>query len=160
MVIYDSNKIQSVDSWVVVNDGVMGGLSKGKLELTNTSNIKFHGKVSLENNGGFSSIRHRFDRIDGSKYSRFKIRLKGDGKRYQFRAKYNANDRHSYIAYFETSSEWQTIEVPFNTMMPSFRGYILDLPDFDGKQLEEVGFLIGNKKAEQFELLIERIVLE
>ncbi|WP_353777751.1 CIA30 family protein [Winogradskyella sp. 3972H.M.0a.05] len=160
MVIYDSTENQPINYWVIVNDGVMGGLSKGKPVLTSDNFLKFYGTISLENNGGFSLIRYRFDTIDGSKYTVLKLRVRGDGKRYQLRAKYNTNDRHSYIAYFITSGQWQTIEIPFNTMIPFLRGHKLNLPNFTGQRLAEVGVLIGNKKSEDFELLIERIVLE
>ena len=39
--------------WKVINDGVMGGLSKGNLEFTERNTMKFSGSLSLKNNGGF-----------------------------------------------------------------------------------------------------------
>ena len=45
-------------SWQVVNDGVMGGRSQGSKMLTENSMV-FWGEVSLENNGGFSSLIFR-----------------------------------------------------------------------------------------------------
>mgnify|MGYP006897146671 CR=1 FL=1 len=36
----------------------------------------------------------------------------------------------------------------------------LDLPNFSGNTIAELGFLYGNKKAEPFELLIDSITLE
>jgi hypothetical protein len=44
-------------------------------------------------------------------------------------------------------------------LYPSFRGQTLDLPNFKGDFLEEIVFLIGNKKNESFELLIDSIEL-
>ena len=38
------------------------------------------------------------------------------------------------------------IEIPINSMYPSFRGRKLDKPNFFHKSIEEVTFLIANKK--------------
>ena len=45
-------------------------------------------------------------------------------------------------------------------MEPAFRGYKLDQPNFDGLQMEEIAFLIGNKKEQSFKLFIDSIILE
>jgi NADH dehydrogenase [ubiquinone] 1 alpha subcomplex assembly factor 1 len=45
-------------------------------------------------------------------------------------------------------------------MVPSFRGRTLDMANFPGDSLEEIGFLIGNKKAEDFKLLIDYISVQ
>lgn len=42
--------------WVAVNDGVMGGRSTGGPEVA-AGQLRFTGVLSLENNGGFSSVR-------------------------------------------------------------------------------------------------------
>ena len=47
----DFGKNKDGKEWRVVNDGVMGGLSRGSLALTDNS-ILFKGEVSLDNNGG------------------------------------------------------------------------------------------------------------
>ena len=43
--------------WTAVNDSVMGGRSKGGAEIAETGLLRFEGVISLENRGGFSSIR-------------------------------------------------------------------------------------------------------
>jgi len=114
----------------------------------------------LENNGGFSSIRYSVNTIDVKGKTHCKIKLKGDGKRYQFRIKTSQNDRHSYIQYFETSGEWETISIPLSDMYPTFRGRQLDMPNYPIEHLEEVAFLIANSKAESFQLELDCIELE
>jgi hypothetical protein len=47
----------SVKDWFSVNDGVMGGVSKGGFERTEGNTLLFSGDLSLENIGGFASIR-------------------------------------------------------------------------------------------------------
>jgi hypothetical protein len=149
----DSN----ISNWRIVDDVVMGGRSEGNFFLSKDGVGVFTGNVSLENNGGFSSVRHRFEPIDVSPYSKVIITLKGDGKRYQFRAKTSKYDRHSYITYFETTGEWQTLEIPLKDMYPSWRGMKLDMPNYPGESMEEIAFLIANYKAEQFRLEIKEI---
>jgi hypothetical protein len=149
----------STKNWKVVDDVVMGGRSNGKFELTNDGMGKFHGEVSLENNGGFSSVRYDMKPIEVSPQDKISIRLKGDGSNYQFRIKAKKSDYYSYIASFKTTGDWQTLEFDLADLYPTFRGQKLDLPNFNKKTIEEIRFLIGNKKEEQFQLLLESIVL-
>jgi len=158
--IYDFNSESDLSNWMVVDDVVMGGRSDGSFYINSDGHGVFEGDVSLENNGGFSSIRCRFEQTDVSKFSKIVIRLKGDSKEYQVRVKTNSQDYYSYITYMSTGNEWETIEISLNEMYPSFRGRKLNDPNFPGEQMEEIGFLIGNKKAEQFKLMIDKIELQ
>lgn len=158
--LFDFNLDANVDDWRVVNDGVMGGLSQAQFSVNEEGHGFFRGKVSLENNGGFSSVRYVFETLKVSKYSEVHIRLKGDGKPYQFRVKADRSQRYSYIAVVKTSGDWQTITLAFDTMYPAFRGRKLDLPNYEGQELSEIAFLIGNKKKENFKLEIDYIKLQ
>jgi hypothetical protein len=144
----------------VVNDGVMGGLSKGNFSVNDKGDGFFTGHVSLENNGGFSSVRYNFESKSVSNYKKITLRLKGDGKQYQIRVKTRISDYYSYIAYIKTNGEWQTLEILFSNMIPSFRGNILDLPNYPGEYMEQFAILIGNKKNEDFKLYLDKIELE
>lgn len=160
MILFDFSKDADLINWTVVDDVVMGGRSDGHFEINSNGNGVFHGEVSLENNGGFSSVRYRCDRKNIIDYSTMVIRLKGDGKRYQFRIKSDKYDRHSYIYHFETGTDWETIEIPLLEMSPRFRGRKLDMPNYAGEALEEIAFLISNKIAEPFRLEIDAITLK
>lgn len=157
--IFDFNKDSNIRDWQIVNDGVMGGLSVGKFSLSPDGYGLFKGEISLENNGGFSSVRHGFDKIQVTKDSYIDIRLKGDGKNYQFRVKDDSSNYYSYITTFSTTGEWEEIKISLKDMYPSFRGRKLDLPNFSKDYIEEIVFLIGNKKAEKFNLMLDKIVL-
>ena len=146
-------------NWQIVDDVVMGGGSNGKFHIDENGHGVFEGIVSLENNGGFSSVRCRFNRKTIEKYSKAVLRVKGDGKNYQFRVKTTTAERHSYISIFQTDGTWQSIEIPFEQMYPAFRGRKLDMPNYKGKEIEEFAFLISNKKAESFTLVIDKISL-
>jgi hypothetical protein len=159
-IIFNFEKDANIDNWVIVNDVVMGGRSTAQFKLDDKGNGVFKGHVSLENNGGFASLRYRFDAMVVENFKYIKMKVKGDGKRYQFRIKASAYDRHSYICYFDTNKEWQNITIPIHELFPSFRGYQLDMPNFDKAQIEEIAFLIGNKKEEKFQLEIDKIELK
>ncbi len=159
-VIFDFQKDSDINNWNVVDDVVMGGRSYGEFVLSPKGHGVFQGSVSLENNGGFSSIRYRFSQSEISTYSKFIIRLKGDGKKYQFRVKDSSRNYYSFITYITTSNDWQTYEIPFDQMYPSFRGRRLNRSNFSGEVVEEIGFLIGNKKAEDFKLEIDKIEMQ
>ncbi len=158
--IFNFEKFTNVNQWHVVDDNVMGGRSSGNFKLSEEGFGVFEGDISLENNGGFSSVRFGFHKIAVKGFSKIILKVKGDGKEYQFRIKAKTEDAHSYIAYFLTSGEWQEIEIPLNTMFPSFRGRELDQPDFNKDYIEEIAFLIGNKKKENFVLMLEKIELK
>ena len=86
--------------------------------------------------------------------------MKGDGKRYQFRVKTSSYDRASYITHFQTSGEWETVEISLADMYPAFRGMKLNRPNFSGEKMEHIAFLISNKQAEIFRLEIDKIELK
>lgn len=157
--IFDFTTTADISQWRIVNDGVMGGLSRGSFSLTSEGYGLFKGAVSLDNNGGFTSVRYPFAPLTTNEDSKIKLRLKGDGKEYQFRIKDNARQYYSYIITFETNGDWQDIEIPLSQMVPSFRGRTLNLPNFSENQIEEIVFLIANKKEERFELLLDTIEL-
>ena len=157
LMIFDFTKEANLKNWFVVNDTVMGGASAGKMGTDEEGNGLFEGHVSLDNNGGFTSIRYEPGKTKLQAYNKFVILLKGDGKTYQFRVKANSSDYYSYVYSFTTSGNRQTIEIPFSAMAPSFRGRNLDMANFPADHLEEIGFFIGNKKEEDFKLAIANI---
>lgn len=160
MEIFDFSVTSDLADWFIMDDVVMGGRSDGNCIINSDGIGVFYGKVSLENNGGFSSVRYRFGTKKVNGYTTCKIRLKGDGKSYQFRVKTDKYDRHSYVYKFETTGEWETINIPLNAMYPSFRGRLLDIPNYPISELEEIAFLISNKVNESFRLELDRIDFE
>ena len=160
LTIFHFQKESTLQNWAVVNDVVMGGRSTADFALNKAGHAVFSGTVSLENNGGFASVRYRFPAEAIQGYTKAIIKLKGDGKRYQFRVKANANDRHSYITYFQTTGEWQTLDISLLELYPTFRGKRLDMPNFAAEKLTEIAFLIGNKADESFRLELELLRLE
>ena len=159
-ILFNFDKDSNMNNWKIVDDSVMGGLSKGNMILNSDGHAVYSGFVTTDNYGGFSSIRYNFEEKDVSSYKYVVLKVKGDGKPYQFRIKQERYQRFSYIQTFNTTGEWEIIKIPFKDFYPSFRGYKLNRPNFNGKTMEEIAFLIGNKKKENFKLEIDYIGLE
>ena len=160
-IIFDFNKNSDIENWIIVDDVVMGGKSSGTFKLSAEGHGIFEGTISLENNGGFSSVRYRFEKTLIKESTKIIVKLRGDGKKYQFRIKTNSGDYYSYISPFSTTGEWQEIQILLKEMYPSFRGRrLLDQPNFSNDYIEEITFLIGNKNQEIFKLLIDKIELK
>jgi monofunctional biosynthetic peptidoglycan transglycosylase len=73
-----------VQQWISVNDNVMGGISEGQFRITDDKTLEFSGRLSLENNGGFASIRTKPRDLNINGYDTIGLRLKGDGRTYYF----------------------------------------------------------------------------
>lgn len=138
----------------------MGGKSNGNFKINDDEHGEFSGLVSLKNNGGFSLLRYRFNKIDIKDFTNIVLRVKGDGNKYQFRIKNDATNYYSYIDTFSTNNEWQNITIPLKNMSPVFRGKKLNLNNFSDNKIEEIAFLIGNKIEQNFKLEIDTIYIE
>ncbi len=141
-------------TWQVVNDDVMGGVSTSRFELTNGVAV-FRGVVSLENNGGFASVRTLPMRFDLGDASEFVLRVRGDGRRYKFTARTDANfDGPLYQKAFTTRKDgWQEIRLPLKDFIPTFRGRVLaGEPPLSANKLASLGFLISDKQDGPFRL--------
>ncbi|WP_395805922.1 CIA30 family protein [Daejeonella sp.] len=158
--IYRFTTQTKVNEWRIVNDGVMGGISKSSLVLSDSGHGQFSGQVSLANNGGFASIQlnKTIKLMDENKF--IVLRVKGDGKAYEFRLKGKISQSESYVHQFNTTGEWENIKLPLNEFYPQFFGRKLNIPNFNFKSIEQLSFLIANKQEEDFKLLIDWIGLE
>lgn len=157
--IYDFEHNDNITDWQIVNDGVMGGLSQSSIRISDAGNAVFSGHVSLENNGGFASVRHETQVKNVQEYTYVNLRVKGKASSYQFRLKKNLGEAHSYVHDFEVTSEWKTVQLKLSSFYPRYRGRNLNLPNFNADVIQEVAILIGNKKKEEFHLDIDKIYL-
>ena len=147
--------------WRVVNDGVMGGLSRGEVSFPDSGILRFRGNLSLENNGGFSSVRTGPIALDLSDNDGILLRVRGDGRRYQLRLGTDVRHRFmevSFKAEFDTrKDEWSEIQVPFSDFVGSFRGRELKDKTLDPAKTRRLGLLLADKKAGPFNLEVDWI---
>ena len=159
-IVYDFSEDSSLRNWRVIDDGVMGGRSQGSLRINFEGHGVFNGFISLENYGGFSSIRFNTAPINVIGFDYISVRVFGDNKEYQLRIKSDYYDRHVYSQPFFAKNEWQEITIPLGKMKPQFRGRKLKMDNFNEKSIVEIGILIGNKVEEDFTLFIDNISLK
>jgi len=151
------------DTWYVVVDGVMGGKSQGSIEYTNTS-IVFSGKVSLENNGGFTSIRTKEHNFDLSKYSTVAIRYKSTGQDFSF---YLNRYRKHYEPKFRidlpiTNSHWKEVIIPLKNFKIVTLGKKIEgtITQDDFESIIKLGFISNTKAATDFSLELDYVKFE
>ncbi len=153
--IFDFQASTNSTKWQVVNDDVMGGVSTSQFQLLTNGGAIFSGVVSLENNGGFASVRSTPVRENLSDTAAFALRVRGDGRRYKFTVRTEAGfNAPNYQAEFTTKrGEWEEHRLAFKDFMPTFRGRVLtDVPPLIPSKITSVGLLISDKKAGPFRL--------
>lgn len=147
--------------WLIVNDGVMGGKSSSQFQINEDGNGVFLGTVSLENNGGFASVKNH-EPMNLLGYSSILLHLNGDGKKYSFRLQTGVDgtiNEWSYEQRFETvSGEWKSVELPLSEFKPTYRGRTPEnVSHLDPGEIKRYGFLISDKQQGKFRLEIDRI---
>ncbi len=158
VVIFQFDSSSTTEGWRIINDGVMGGKSTSMITVNSQGNGVFQGKV-VTDGGGFCSLRYNCNLEDVRKYRSLRIRVKGDGKTYQCRIVGKRGDYHQYTFSIDTTGEWEVLDIPLNKFTPIFRGQHLEIPKYDGRSIQEVGFLIADGQAGNFKLVIDRIGL-
>ena len=141
--------------WRVVNDGVMGGRSIGRLNM-HEDHVVFSGRISLDNYGGFSSV-FRTIPVLADDTERVVIDVIGDGQLYQIRfAALIQGYRVLYKKEFQTTKGVrEKIEFSFDEFVASFRGRVIrGAPALSAAMITEIGFLITKKVEGKFTLNI------
>jgi monofunctional biosynthetic peptidoglycan transglycosylase len=162
--LFQFDEAGEVAKWQIVNDGVMGGRSSSQVSIVkpeaSEGAMRFSGNLSLENNGGFASVRSRPSGslgIDSGDI--IVLRVKGDGRTYTFNL-YTPTRRtaFSYQMDFETTAgEWTEIRLPVDKFVAHSFGRPMPNMKLSPNQVHAVGILLGDKKPGAFELLIESI---
>lgn len=151
--LFEFNKPKAGEGWRNVNDSVMGGVSQGKFRITNDKTLEFYGDLSLENNGGFASVRCPPTKLDLSGYEAVRFKVRGDGRTYWF----NINvpsilPAFSYRATFQTQpGKWQEIQIPLKDFRATSFGQVIP-GVLDPAKVQTIGFLLADKKAGPFKL--------
>jgi NADH dehydrogenase [ubiquinone] 1 alpha subcomplex assembly factor 1 len=144
--------------WQIVNDNVMGGMSRSVMERHADGYAVFKGIVSLRNNGGFASMRTQArNSADLSDFDGISVRALGDGKSYTLQLKTVKNGRITWYAYesrFSTTpGEWETHVLPFSDFRATYRGsYIRENPPLNANAVIQVGIMIKDGQEGPFHL--------
>lgn len=142
----------------IVNDGVMGGRSSSRIDLDREGFAVFEGTLSLENNGGFASVRLPVAAGSLAGASHLILRVRGDGKRYQARLRPGQRvDGVAWAASFETRAErWIEVALPLPDFEPTFRGRRpRGVGSLQPDEIGQVGIMLADRQAGPFRLDIE-----
>lgn len=121
-------------------------MSESNFSISESKPLIFKGRVSLDNNGDFTSIRYNTGNLKVDNDQKLKISLIGDSKEYQLRIKPNRYLNYTYSKSFKTTNSKQTIVISLNELVAYFRGRRLNKVNFNYDQIDEFGIHIGNKK--------------
>ena len=141
--------------WSSIDDVVMGGHSTSEMVVENGVGV-FRGRVSLEDGGGFASVRSQPGLYDLSGRSALVVRLRGDGKTYSLRLRTTrAFDGVSYESDFATTGDWEEKRLVLSELRPVFRGREVDgHPPLDTSNVATFGLMIRNRQEGPFRLEI------
>jgi NADH dehydrogenase [ubiquinone] 1 alpha subcomplex assembly factor 1 len=149
--------------WSPVNDVVMGGVSRSEFTLAHPGVARFSGIVSLENSGGFASVRTTPRAWPAAGATAFVLRVCGDGKRYKFTVRTDDGfDGIQYQSRFAPQArDWQQLSLPVDSFVATFRGRAVPgAPPLDPARARTLGLMISDRQAGAFELLIDWIAAE
>ncbi|MEM9824291.1 MAG: CIA30 family protein [Bacteroidota bacterium] len=160
---FDFGKNKDGNDWEIINDGVMGGLSKGEFEFTDHT-LKFYGSVSLDNYGGFTSIKSPFKTFDLGLAQKVKIRYKTSNQSIAINLE---NSKEFYKPYYklnleDTNDEWKSVEIEIN----QFKGYSLGqevstkISKEFLKSVQRIGFITSQKKEGKFNIEVDYLKFE
>lgn len=143
--------------WQIITDGVMGGLSSSRM-VEADGVLSFEGELSLENNGGFASVRRLVD-TDLSQAVGVRMEVRGDERTYQFRLR--QNDHFDGVAWrmeFSTNAQWQIVELSFDQFVPVYRGrQVPQAGPVVPASIKQIGFLLADKTPGPFKLQVRKI---
>ena len=154
---------QAVAGWRAIDDRVMGGVSRSRLRFNAEGHATFEGEVSLEQNGGFASVRSgpALPGVPGA--TECVIEARGDGKHYKLCLFIvDAFDATSYQAELSPPAhDWSVISLPVAAFGASLRGRQLPhAPALSTAGIRQVGLMIAGRQAGRFALDIRTIRFE
>ena len=159
-VLFDFAGADAAKEWQTVNDGVMGGVSEGKFKITDKKTLEFFGTLSLENNGGFASVRTKAKKLGLEKGDTVVAKVRGDGRDYTLNLYLNKPlIAFSYRATVQTKKdEWIEVKVPLEKFeATSFGRVVKDAGAVKPEEVNALGFMLSDKKAGAFKLELESI---
>lgn len=148
--------------WRVINDGVMGGLSEGRLHFSENG-LRFAGNISLANNGGFASVRSPFQQLDLSNFKSLQLRYRASGMSFALCLE---NDRRFYRPNYKyvlpPTEEWREIQIDLldlkEYVLGSTTGSTIDASTLS--EIIRIGFISNSKKEGPFTLEVDYLIWE
>ena len=156
-IIFDFQNDKSLEPWDNIDDVVMGGVSSSKMAIENNMAV-FEGNVSLENRGGFASVRSGAQDFYLADYDGILVKVRSDGKQYSLRIRTTQQfDDVGYTAPLKAKGgKWVVAKIPFCVFRAVYHGReVPDHPELDPGKIKMFGLLISNKQEGPFRLELE-----
>lgn len=146
-----------VARWWSIDDTVMGGRSSSAVHSGDRFGV-FAGVLSLQNGGGFASVRRQDQRVDLSGCDLIELVVRGDGRRYKLNLRVErAEDGVVYQADFETQpGAWITAALGLASFVPRWRGRPA-AGALDPTRVTSLGLLISDRQEGPFRLELASI---
>lgn len=161
--LFSFDSLASVLAWHPIDDRVMGGTSSSRLRHDPSGHAVFEGMVSLENSGGFASIRSAATDLCAPDATAYLLNVLGDGKRYKVNLRTDdAFDGVNYqTAFVAPPGAWATIRLPISMFTPTLRGQtVTDSAPLDTAKVRQIGLMIADRQAGAFALRVKSISVE
>jgi hypothetical protein len=149
-------------AWQAVDDRVMGGVSRSRMRHDPAGHVVFEGRLSLDQGGGFASVRADVAvPVDIKAPRAWLLEVRGDGRRYKFNLRTSdAFDGVNHQASFEApADQWIVVNLAITDFVPTFRGRRVDAPPLAFARVRAVGLMLADRQPGAFALALRRIAI-
>lgn len=156
MTLFDFNTASEA-SWEVVNDGVMGGRSKGYVAIEGGA-LRFTGTL-VTRGGGFTSVRTE-RAVDLTEYDGLELRVRGNGRPFEVEVSDGTRYRGRTVsrrASFATSAEWSVVRISFLDLRASIFGQPIRARPLNPSKVQSFGLYILDGQDGPFSLEVDTI---
>ena len=160
--LFDFSNPGAIAEWFAVDDNVMGGGSLSHLSFHPEAYAVFEGRLAVQNNAGFASVRSQPFEPDLESNVDFVLEIKGDGRRYKFIVRsQDSPEGINYHAEFATTGVWETVRIPSSAFVPKLRGRrVMDARELDSSTINQIGVMLADARQGDFTLGIRIIRVE
>ncbi|TVP80152.1 MAG: hypothetical protein EA352_00265, partial [Gemmatimonadales bacterium] len=130
-------------AWTVVNDGVMGGRSRGFVEVEEGT-LRFSGTL-VTRGGGFTLVRAP-RAIDLAGHAGVELRVRGSNREFELELddeQLRFGRRVSRRAPFMVSEDWTVVRVPFSSLRNTIFGQSVSAPPIDLSGIQSVAIYLA-----------------
>jgi len=159
-VLADFESEQANADWLVVNDNVMGGRSRGDRSFSKAT-MAFTGTINT-NGGGFSSLRLPLATGVLTGFDRVVVQARSDGRSYRLTFADGLEGRNRRVSFrapleFTTPGEWETVTVNLDDLAAEVFGQPVAADPFRPELATRIGIMLSDGVDGDFRLEVDHI---
>lgn len=161
MTLFSFNAGKLFVPWATTDDGVMGGASCSRFVFCPDGFARFTGVVSLENNGGFCSVRSPQLPAAVPDWDAVCVRVRGDGKEYAvgLHTPYQSPGTAYRCRFTPPAGTWADVLLPLDRFVLMRFGTRVGVMPAVPEQIRGVSFLISDKQEGAFTLDVSAVTV-